>query len=143
MMTISKRGLELIKRFEGFSATPYFCPAGKLTIGYGHIILPEESRALINEQDAERLLKNDIKTAEQAVLSLVTVELTQGQFDALTSFVFNIGNQAFEKSTLLRILNRGLPEQAVKQFSRWVYANGRKLEGLVRRRAAEAALFVS
>lgn len=144
-MEISEQGLALIRGFEGFSATPYLCPGGKPTIGYGHVIGAGEAfpEAGISRETAETMLKQDVKWAEQAVRRLAAVALSQNQFDALVCLVYNIGAKAFEKSTLLRILNSGDPEAAARQFSRWVYASGRKLPGLERRRAAETLLFTT
>lgn len=144
MHTISQQGLDLIKKFEGFSAEAYFCPAGKRTIGFGHVIAGHEAFSEpFTRECAENILKQDVSAAEQAVRRRVAVALTQGQFDALVSFVFNVGEKAFENSTLLRFLNAGDPDKAAAQFSRWVYAAGRKLSGLEARRAAEAQLFQS
>ena len=142
-MKTSEQGLALIRQCEGFSALPYICPAGKETIGYGHCLhfgekYPPEG---ISRNIAENMLIQDVAAAEQAVNTLVTAPLNQNQFDALAAFVYNIGGKAFEKSTLLRILNAGDTERAAGEFNRWVYAGGRKIEGLVRRRALEAALF--
>ncbi|MEZ5691469.1 MAG: lysozyme [Rickettsiales bacterium] len=144
-MKTSKNGIELIKRFEGFSAEPYYCPAGKLTIGYGHVMSGKEREGLltISKEIAENLLKKDIEIAEKTIARLVKIEITQGQFDALVSFIYNIGNQAFEKSTLLRILNDGETELAAGEFKRWVYSKGKRLRGLVKRREAEKLLFFS
>jgi lysozyme len=144
MMRVSLAGLEIIKRFEGFSAEPYYCPGGKLTIGYGHVLNDEESSTIerITKEHAEALLRQDAKIAEDAINQFSTFNLTQNQFDALVSFVYNVGVYAFEKSTLLRMLNKGEYALAAKQFDRWVYADGKKLGGLVLRRAAERELFL-
>jgi lysozyme len=145
MMRVSEQGLELIKQFEGFSAEPYYCPGGKLTIGYGHVMTDGESSFIekITKEHAEELLRLDTQYAENAICNLVTQPLSQNQFDALVSFIYNIGSAAFEKSTLLRLLNAGDMNGAAKQFGRWIYAAGHKLEGLVRRRVAEAEFFLS
>jgi lysozyme len=140
---ISEQGLALLKRFEGFSATPYLCPAGKWTIGYGHVIgagehFPPQG---IDLDVAEELLKQDVNIAEHTVCRLVKSNITQNQFDALVSLVYNIGKEAFEKSALLRLLNQNYLNEAGDQFKRWIYAGGRQSEGLKRRRAAEFGLF--
>lgn len=142
-MKISESGLKIIKKYEGFSATPYFCPAGKLTIGYGHAIISGEKFPAcgISPEMAEKLLKQDIIIAESAINRLVMVELLQNQFDALVSFVYNTGVKAFEKSSLLRLLNENKPEAAAGEFSRWIFAGGVAQNGLIRRRAAEKELF--
>lgn len=144
-MHISEQGIALIKKHEGFSPRAYLCPAGKVTIGYGHVVLPHENFPIfgIDEVFAGVLLLQDIKRADQAIERLVDVALTQGQFDALSSFIYNVGESAFEHSTLLRLLNDSQFTAASRQFMRWVYANGKKLDGLVKRRSAEAALFNS
>lgn len=143
MMTTSEQGISLIKKFEGFSAEAYLCPAGKMTIGYGHIICPgEKFSGPISKYEAGIILKNDIKISEQAVGRLVEVPIEQHQFDALVSFAFNLGQKSLENSTLLRLINNLEFLVASKQFGRWVYANGKKLDGLVRRRQAEADLFM-
>lgn len=140
-MKTSEQGLALIRRSEGFSAQIYLCPAEKPTIGYGHVIRAGESYPNgISEAEAEALLAKDVEGTEQAIGRLVMVSLSQNQFDALVAFAYNIGVKAFEKSTLLRLLNEG-NSAAYEQFGRWVYAGGRKLDGLTVRRAAEAALF--
>lgn len=142
-MHISETGLKLIRDFEGFSPTPYRCPAGLMTIGYGHVIDKSEAYtdAGISPKEAETLLKQDVNIVEQAIDRLVEVPLSQHQFDALVSLVYNIGTHAFEKSTLLRYLNAGDTEKAAREFSRWVYSRGRVLQGLKARREAESQLF--
>lgn len=143
MQKISEAGIAIIKQFEGFSEKLYICSAGKKTIGYGHVILDgEQFEKSISKKDAELLLKKDVAKAEEAVRRLAERPLTQNQFDALVSFVFNVGEGAFEKSTLLRCVNSGLMAEAARQFSRWVYAKGQKLPGLATRRDAEAQLFI-
>jgi len=141
-MQTSEQGLALIKQYEGFSAVPYICPAGKNTIGYGHVIHAGENFPNpISENDAKNLLGDDVKIPEQAVNRLVTAQLNQNQFDALISLIYNIGAGAFENSTLLRVLNLGEYDQAAEQFDRWVYAGGKPADGLIARRGAEKALF--
>lgn len=108
-MRISQNGLDLIKKSESFAPLPYICPAGKLTIGYGHCILPHESFTKITEKDAEEILRKDAAIAENCINKAVKVPLTQNQFDALVSFIFNVGCAAFLKSTLLRKLNETTP----------------------------------
>lgn len=137
------RGIGLIKSFESFSPQSYICPAGKPTIGYGHVIGPGENFAEpISEKEASRILAADVRKAERSVLWLVDVPLTDNQFSALASFVFNVGAQAFRTSTMRQYLNQGAFSRAAAEFDRWVYANKKKLSGLVRRRAAEKALFL-
>ncbi len=139
---ISQRGIDLIKRWEGFRDKAYLCPGNVWTIGYGHTKNVYQGMC-ISKAQAEELLKSDLRYFEKAVKQLSKVELTQGQFDALVSFTFNVGVGAFKKSTLLRLVNQGDFLGAAKQFGRWVNANGKKLPGLVSRRAEEKQLFLS
>jgi GH24 family phage-related lysozyme (muramidase) len=143
---MSKTGLDVIKRFEGFSPTVYICPAGHPTIGYGHVVNPDERQQFasgITAEQAEILLRQDVQTAERTVLRLITVSLTEGQFDALVSFTFNLGAGALQRSTLRRRVNRGDHAGVPAEFRRWVWAGGRKLEGLGRRREAEVTAYIS
>jgi lysozyme len=146
MRHITQAGLDLIKQFEGFSPTVYICPAGYPTIGYGHVVKPQEWEKFssgITPEQAETLLCQDVQTAEYAVLRLITVPLTDGQFDALVSFTFNLGAGALQRSTLRRKVNRWDHAAVPAEFMKWVWAGGRKLEGLVGRREAEAALYAN
>ena len=120
-MHISEKGLALIRQFEGLRLSAYRCPAGIPTIGYGSTAGVKLGQAITAER-AEQLLREDVRQFEAAVSRLVKVPLTQGQFDALTSFAFNLGAKALEKSTLLRLLNAGDYSGAAAQFERWVYA---------------------
>ena len=143
-MQLSERGLALIKTSEGFSATQYICPAGKNTIGYGHVVGAGETYPeVIDEQQATEILLKDVSISERAVAALVKVPLSQCQFDALAVLIYNIGVGAFAKSTLLKNLNNGDIAAAIAQWKRWVYAGGAVLSGLVTRRNAEIALFVT
>jgi lysozyme len=140
---IGKAGLDLIKSFEGLKLRAYLCPAKVWTIGYGSTgphVVPGKS---INEAQADELLQDDLDRFEAAVTRLVTVPLTQNQYDALVSFAFNVGISALERSTLLKRVNAKLFDQARAEFAKWNRAGGRPLAGLTRRRAAEAALFGS
>jgi lysozyme len=143
MRHVTNLGLNLIKRFEGFSPTIYTCPGGWPTIGYGHVVVEAERDRFANgigEDEAEDLLRRDAAIAERAVLRLVTVPLTDGQFDALVSFTYNLGGGALQRSTLRRKVNRGEHAPVRAEFMKWewVWAGGRKLKGSVRRREAEA-----
>jgi len=143
--------IALVKRFESFTPRWYTCPGGKPTIGYGHVILLHEQELRgrpITEREAAALLVADLMTAQRCVWALVKVPLAQREYDALTSLVYNVGagkadgvKGDFADSTLLELLNAGDYERAAAQFDRWVYARGKKLPGLVRRRAAERAMF--
>ena len=144
MRHITKEGLEIIKRFEGFEPEVYLDAAGYPTIGYGHLIRKEEGNMYANgitEAAAEALLAKDVWSAERAVLRLIKVPLTDGQFDALVSFTFNLGGGALQRSTLRRKVNREEHGAVPREFRRWVWAGGRKLRGLIRRRNAEAMIY--
>ncbi len=140
---INKEGLELIKKFEGFSAKVYPCSAGKATIGIGHLILPNEKFTTITEQQAIEILNKDLKIAIDAVNSLVTTKLTHNQFSALVSFIFNLGSKAFRDSTLRTVINTAEHLQVPEQLVKWKYAGGKPLKGLLLRRLAEATLYLS
>ena len=137
-------GKSIIKYCEGLRLTSYVCPAGKPTIGWGHTYGVKLGRT-ISEAEAEILLDHDYQQAEDDVLELVTVPLTENQLGALTSFVFNLGQGNFSKSTLLRKINASDFAGAAAEFDKWVYAtvNGvkTKLNGLVVRRKLERSLF--
>lgn len=144
MRSITDAGLNLIKRFEGFSPTIYICPAGHPTVGFGHVVLPgEQTRfdgGLIREEAAE-LLRRDVRIAESAVLRLITSPLADGQLDALVSFTFNLGAGALQRSSLRKKVNRGEHGDVPVELMKWVWSAGRKLPGLMRRRKAEGALY--
>ena len=139
-MRISQEGVNLIKHFEGCRLEAYLCPAGVWTIGYGHTKGVKEGDA-IEQEAAEAFLIEDLEAFEQAVARLVKVPITQQQFDALVSFTFNLGAGNLERSTLLEKLNGYQYIEVPEQMMRWVRAGGQVLDGLVKRRAAEAALF--
>lgn len=147
-MRVSQRGIDLIKEFEGFERDAYPDPGSggePYTIGYGTTRYPDGGKVRlgdsISKMEAEKCLAHDLVRFEQSVQSLVEVPLTQNQFDALVSFTYNLGTTALANSTLLRELNKGRYESAAAQFERWVYAGGKKLKGLIRRRIAEKQLF--
>ena len=139
-MKLSNRGKSLIKKYEGLRLTAYKCPAGVWTIGYGHTADVLEGQK-ISEKQADEFFDKDIKQFEDAVNSLVKVPLKQGQFDALVSFVYNVGKTAFANSTLLKLLNQKKYALAGNELSRWVYVRDKKLVGLVKRRQEEKELF--
>lgn len=136
-------GIALIKRFEGFKAESYQDIADIATIGYGHVIRPFEAFTSISEQEAEELLAKDLYTAERAVLRLTRVPLTDNQFDALVSFVFNLGSGSYQRSTLRAKLNRGEYENCATEFPKWSKCGGKTIKGLLRRRLAERDLFLN
>lgn len=137
----SSTGLALTRSFEGLRLSAYQDSAGVWTIGYGHTGPGVHSGQRITEPEAEVLLRMDLAAAIDCVRRAVKVPLTQGQFDALVDFCFNTGSGSFLASSLLRLLDAGDVESAAQQFGLWVHAGGRVIPGLVRRRAAEAALF--
>lgn len=142
---MTERGIELIKRFEGFSPVVYICPAGYPTIGYGHVVRSEEREFFssgITEQQAEELLLKDLIRFEIGVRKLIQRELHDYAIDALVSFAYNVGLYAFRASTLRRKILRGDLLDGAAEFLKWVYAGGRKLQGLVRRRQAERELYL-
>jgi lysozyme len=146
MRHISRQGLDLICRFEGFSPIIYMCPAGYPTIGYGHLITEANKEQFldgVDEDEALDLLRQDVAVAERAVLRLISVPLTQGQFDALVSFTFNLGAGALQRSTLRRKVNREEHTDVPAELSKWVWAGGRKLRGLISRRSAESRLYIA
>ncbi|BEO35863.1 hypothetical protein SMQE32_48000 (plasmid) [Serratia marcescens] len=134
-------GFNLIKEFEGLRLHTYKCPADRWTIGYGHTA-DVSANDVITEAQAISLLYQDVAESERAVNKYVHVPLTQNQFDALVSFVFNLGVGSFRTSTLLKKLNTGDYDDAAQEFGRWIHAGGKALPGLVRRREAERALFL-
>lgn len=145
---VSGQGLALIQRFESYQSNWYLCPAGKKTIGFGHVQQPGDNFAVPVSLDfAVALLRRDASRYELAVKQAVNCPLAQPQFDALVSLAYNIGEGNFKGSTLVLKLNGGNAYAAAAEFDRWVYATvgGRKqvLDGLVKRRAAERALFLS
>jgi len=150
MHTSIRLASDIIKSFEGLALKPYRCPAGKRTIGYGHIIKGYErfgkaadETIEITEDFADELLTKDIMRARSSVYRYCFVPLSAEQEAALISFVFNCGGGAFYASSLRQKLNREEYIRAADEFLRWVYAGGLKLPGLVRRRTAERELFLS
>ncbi len=143
-MRTSQKGIDLIKEFEGYSERVYLCPGGVYTIGYGHTKGVQVGDTCTREK-AEEYLKDDLRDTEEAVLDLVDVPLTQNQFDALVSLVYNIGSGNFYDSTIRKVINYkvGDMEEYRRAWMMWVKAQGRVLKGLVRRREAEFKLFSS
>lgn len=142
MRCVTDEGLDLIKHYEGLHLTAYLDAVGVPTIGYGHTRTAKLGQK-IDSNTAEALLRSDLREAERAVLRLIKVPLTDGQFDALVSFTFNLGSGALQRSTLRAKINRGDYDGASSEFRKWVFAGGKKLRGLERRRMAEVDLFLS
>lgn len=133
-------GLDLIKQFEGLKLESYVCPAGKITIGYGTTKGVKLGQKITKDQ-AEKMLMDEYLQCESQVAKLITVPLKQHQLDALVSFVYNLGSGQLLGSTLRRKLNSGDYQGAAMEFDKWVFAKGKKLIGLVNRRAAERKMF--
>ncbi len=141
-MTTSQQGIDFIKRHEGLRLKAYQDSAGVWTIGYGHTLTAKQGMT-ITEAEAEKLLKQDLKTVEDEI-NRHLLPLKQHQFDSLTSFVFNVGVGAFRKSTLLKRLKMDVNHPDIaNQFNRWIYGGGKILKGLVKRRKEEANLYIN
>lgn len=142
-MTLSNKGIALLKEFEGLRLHEYIDAGGFLSIGFGHLLQNgERYENGITLEKAMELLEQDVQDAEFVVEGMVTVPLNQNQFDALVSFAYNVGGDQFAKSTLVRLLNDGMYDEVPHQLSRWNKSNGKVLRALVRRRKAEGDLFM-
>ena len=139
-MQISEEGLALIKKFEGCELEAYRCSANVLTIGYGHTKGVKEGDT-ITKDEAEYMLEEEMIEYEGYVNDMVDVELNQHQYDSLCAWVYNLGPNNFRSSTLLKVLNEEKYNEIPQQIKRWNKANGEVLNGLIRRREAEALLF--
>jgi lysozyme len=154
-MLMSQRGQAMLEQWEAFKLHVYKDSAGLPTIGVGHLLTKSEltsGKIIINgvavryangltQQQVNDLLAQDLKPAEQAVTSGVKVALNQNQFDALTSFAFNVGTGAFSGSTLLKVLNQGQYNQVPAQLMRWKHSGGQVTQGLINRREDEIKLW--
>ncbi|MBQ2372948.1 MAG: lysozyme [Bacteroidales bacterium] len=141
-MKTSPKGIALIKEFEGLRLKAYQCPGGVWTIGYGHTAGVKPGM-LISKAQAEEYLKADLIAFER-YLNGLGLALNQNQFDALVSFIYNVGTGNFSNSTLLRKVRANPQENSIMdEFLRWVYSKGRVLPGLQRRRLAEMKLYFS
>ena len=141
--------IEVIMDMEGFRDNIYHCPGGYKTIGYGHLVKEGESFSVpLSKQEGLKLLENDLREVVKQVKKVITNsniynKLTDYQLTALYDFVYNIGANNFYKSTLLKKLNAGEPDAIVaEEFMKWVWSNGKKLNGLIMRRAGEKELFL-
>lgn len=147
-MKSSRNAIELIKMAEGFKSQPYLCPAKVPTIGYGSTRYADNTPVKMSDkpitvaQAEELLLATLAKEYEPAVNRYVRVVINQNQFDALVSFVYNLGIQALRTSTLLRLVNENKFIAASSEFKKWIWANGKKLPGLIIRRERERLLFL-
>ena len=143
-LRVDLQGIDLVRLSEGLRLQAYPDPGthgAPWTIGYGHTGPEVHEGLVIGQRQAEEWLMEDIASAERAVKRQVKVPLTQGQFNALVDFTFNLGELNLMRSTLLRLLNLGDYLGANGEFKRWVYAGGRVMDGLVTRRHREADLF--
>ena len=145
-MHVSPSGVDLICNFEGLELKAYDDGVGVWTIGFGTTKYPNGIRVKKGDtctlDQAKAYMQNDLKSFEQTVNNTVKVPLNQNQFDALVSLAYNIGSTAFKNSTLVKRLNEGNYKAAANQFNVWVNAGGKRMQGLVNRRAAESTLFL-
>jgi len=145
-MKISDIGLKLIKHYEGFYPSTYLCPARVPTIGYGTTRIggkPIPTGMVITEQKASGYLMEEVNMIEKQLVSCIKTSLSQNQWDAIYSFVYNLGITNFSKSTLLKCINKNNFTQASTEFLKWNKAAGKELKGLTNRRRSESILFSS
>jgi lysozyme len=158
-MNVSAKAIKMIQHHEGIRNKPYRCPAKLWTIGVGHVMYPEQGKLKIDDRmsvellpadnrvftqaEVDSILKADLARFESGVSKLITVPLTQGMFDALVSFSFNVGLGTLQRSTLRTKLNRGDKEGAAEELLKYCMAGGKILKGLQNRRIDERALFLS
>lgn len=146
-MKTSENGIKFLKDREGFRATPYKDTGGKLTIGFGHLVKPGEVFGALSSVEATALLERDVAIAETCINNFVREPLNQNEFDALISFVFNLGCANFKGSTLLKLLNKGDFDAAANEFVKWCHVTdveGVHIRdiGLLNRRNLEKELFL-
>ena len=158
-MNVSDRAINTIKHHEGVRQKPYRCPARLWTVGVGHVLYPDQGRLKIDDRDGfalkpednrvfsmeevDGILKSDLQRFERGVATYCPVELTQGQFDALVSFAFNVGLGTLQRSTLRQKILRGDTDGAAEEFLKYCLAGGKILKGLQNRRKDERAMFLS
>lgn len=142
-MICSKKAIDLLKSFEGCKLKSYQDVVGIWTIGYGHVGPEAIPGVTITQDKANDLLSKDLIRFEDGVGKMLKVNATQGQFDALVCFAFNVGLENLRGSHLLNYLNKGDKDMSAEQFLKWNHAGGVVVPGLTRRREAEKALFVS
>ena len=157
-MNVSDRAITMIKHHEGVRQKPYRCPAKLWTIGVGHVLYPDQGKMKIDQRDSvplkpednrtftmeevDGILKSDLQRFERGVATYCPVALTQGQFDALVSFAFNVGLGTLQRSTLRQKVLRGEMEDAADEFLKYCMAGGKVLKGLQNRRKDERAMFL-
>ena len=139
-MKISVEGLALIKKFEGLELNAYQCAAGVWTIGYGHTKGVFEGQT-IQKAEADEMLVEEMDEYEKAVNDAVTISIDQCMYDALVSWTYNLGPTNLKNSGMLKVLNQGRYDLVPDEMRRWNKANGIVLDGLIKRREAEAQLF--
>ena len=158
-MKVSDKAIKMIKHHEGVRQRPYRCPAKLHTVGVGHVLYPRQAQLKMEERDAypleykddrtfsmeevDEILRDDLNRFERGVERYCPVKLTQGQFDALVSFAFNVGLGTLQRSTLRQKVLRGEIEEAADEFLKFTRGGGKILPGLVKRRNDERALFLS
>lgn len=158
-MNVSPKATEMIKHHEGVRYKPYQCPAKLWTIGVGHVLYPDQGKIPIDQrgsyqlrqednrqfskEEVDAILRNDLQRFERGVHTFCPVNLTQGMFDGLVSFSFNVGLGTLQRSTLRQKLLRGDKEGAAEEFLKYCMAGGKILKGLQNRRIDERALFLS
>lgn len=158
-MNVSPKAIEMIKHHEGVRQTPYRCPARLWTVGVGHVMFPEQGKLKLEQRDGftvpqdamrkysmeevDAILRSDLARFEKGVATYCPVPLTQGQFDALVSFSFNVGLGTLQRSTLRQKVLRGDMEGASEELMKYCMAGGKILKGLQNRRKDERALFLS
>lgn len=138
--------IDLIKRYEGFKPEAYQDSVGVWTIGYGTTRIngqPVKAGMTITEDQALQLVKQEVNTLWSRIESILKVKINDNQMNALVDFAYNLGFNALKTSTLMRLVNESKFDEAANQFLRWVYAGGKVLPGLVKRREAEKQLFLS
>lgn len=158
-MKVSPKAIEVIKHHEGVRFKPYRCPAKLWTVGVGHVLYPDQGKMPFDQRDSYQLraednrtfskeevdgiLRIDLARFEQGVTKYITVPLSQGMFDGLVSFSFNVGLGTLQRSTLRQKLNRGDKEGAAQELMKYCMAGGKILKGLQNRRIDERAMFLS
>ncbi len=148
-MIATMNAIKIIAYYEGFSSEPYLCPAGVVTVGYGTTVYPDGTAVTLDDDPITKeigalLLLEDVnREYAPSVDELVTSDVNQDQFDAMTSFTYNVGVGAFGSSTLLAYNNVDEWQQAADEFLNWIYADGEVLQGLVNRRETERSLYLN
>ena len=158
-MKTSVKAIELIKHHEGIRYKPYRCPARLWTVCVGHVLYPDQGKMPIDQRDGyalhpednrtfskeevDAILRSDLDRFERGVSKLITAQLSQGMFDALVSFSFNVGLGTLQRSTLRAKLNRGDKEGAAEELLKYCMAGGKILKGLQKRRIDERAMFLA